>query len=234
MTPTPPPKQSPPSPQQAVKYALPLSAVIGVGLVIILAIVCALGVLGPMPSLHGLKSPTATCATRAIPTPSATLGGTLGDFVQRYGNSVDESGLMYAATLAGQRVLIVVTLDEARQSRDGREHVIVVDVQVPGDALGTESWSVAMADTIAQMFLPVDAQFQRIASSFGETYHLYHSDMLAATFLPGQYTNMPGSLNYSCHVWPPMPSSSGYGQCHIAIGSDDQPPRWRISQGSVQ
>jgi len=70
-----------------------------------LIIVCGLGIVGVIPSLHGLKNPTATATSTAIPTQpaahAATLGGMLGDFVQRYGSSIDESGLMYAATLAG-------------------------------------------------------------------------------------------------------------------------------------
>lgn len=163
-------------------------------LVVALIIVCGLGAVGVIPSLHGLKNPTATATP--IPTQSAahaaTLGGTLGDFVHRYGSSIDESGLMYAATLAGQRVLIVVALDDPRQSRDGRSHVVALDVQVPGDALGAETWSAATSDAIAQVFLPADAQFQRavVLNSMGGDveYHVYHSDEMAATFMPGAYT----------------------------------------------
>ena len=98
-----PPQASPP-PQQDIQQeqsAVPVPVFVGVVLVVALIIVCGPGAVGMIPSLRGLKNPTAT----AIPTQSAahaaTLGGTLGDFVQRYGSSIDESGLMYAATLAG-------------------------------------------------------------------------------------------------------------------------------------
>jgi hypothetical protein len=163
--PSPPPKQA----KQQEKSAVPVSVFVGVVLVVALLIVCGLGAVGVIPSLHGLKNPTAPAT--ATPTRSAahaaTLGGTLGDFVQRYGSSIDESGLMYAATLAGQRVLIVVAVDDPRQSRDGRLHVVAIDVQVPGDALGAETWSAATADAIAQAFLPADAQFQRTIVTHG-------------------------------------------------------------------
>jgi hypothetical protein len=207
---------------------VPVPVFVGAVLIVALIIVCGLGAVGVIPSLHGLKYPTTTLTplrpTVSVTTPAATLGGTLGDFVQQYGSSIDESGLMYAATLAGQRVLIVVALDHPLQSRDGRSRVVALDVQVPGDALGAETWSAATADTIAQGFLPLDAQFQRAVTTHGITYRIYHSDQMAATFMPGAYTDVSGALSYSCHAWPPTPmaagSGSGYGQCHIAIGSE--------------
>ena len=207
---------------------MPVPVFVGAVLIVALIIVCGLGAVGVIPSLHGLKYPTTTLTplrpTVSVTTPAATLGGTLGDFVQQYGSSIDESGLMYAATLAGQRVLIVVALDHPLQSRDGRSRVVALDVQVPGDALGAETWSAATADTIAQGFLPLDAQFQRAVTTHGITYRIYHSDQMAATFMPGAYTDVSGALSYSCHAWPPTPmaagSGSGYGQCHIAIGSE--------------
>ena len=229
-----PPQASTPPQQdnQREKSAVPVPVFVGVVLVVALIVVCGLGAVGVIPSLRGLKNPTAP--STAIPTQSAahaaTLGGTLGDFVQRYGSSIDESGLMYAATLAGQRVLIVVALDDPRQSRDGQAHVVAIDVQVPGDALGMETWSAATADAIAQVFLPDDAQFQRTVVNHGVggdvAYRIYHSDEMAATFMPGAYSDVAvaGALNYSCNAWPPTPmaasSNSGYGQCHIGIGSE--------------
>jgi hypothetical protein len=195
--PSPPPQKDNHQDNQQEKSAVPVSVFVGVVLVVALIIVCGLGALGVIPSLHGLKNPTAP--STAIPTQpaahAATLGGTLGDFVQRYGSSIDESGLMYAATLTGQRVLIVVALDDPRQSRDGRSHVVALDVQVPGDALGTETWSAATADAIAQAFLPLDAQFQRAVTSNGVAYHIYHSDEMAATFIAGAYTDVAGALS---------------------------------------
>lgn len=227
--PSPPPKQD----NQREKSAVPVSVFVGVVLVVALIIVCGLGAVGMIPSLRGLKNPTAT----AIPTQSAAhaakLGGTVRDFVERYGNSIDESGLMYAATLTGQRVLIVVALDDPRQSRDGRSHGVALDVQVPGDALGAETWSADTAGAIAQVYLPADAQFQRTVVLNGVggdvAYHIYHSDEMTATFMPGAYTNVAGALSYSCHAWPPTQmaamsamaagSNSGYAQCHIGVGS---------------
>ena len=127
-------------------------------------------------------------------------------------------------------MLIVVAMDDPRQSRDGRSHVVALDVQVPGDALGAETWSAATADAIAQVFLPADAQFQRSLvnhSAGGDVaFRIYHSDEMAATFMPGAYSDVAvaGALNYSCNAWPPTPmaasSNSGYGQCHIGIGSE--------------
>ena len=80
----------------------------------------------------------------------------------------------------GQRVRIVVALDDPRQSRDGQAHVIAIDVQPPSDALGIELWDAATADAIAQMFLPPDAQFQHTVMMYGLAHHIYHSDEMAA------------------------------------------------------
>ena len=88
-----------------------------------------------------------------------TLGGTLTDFQQRFSATTDSSGLMYAATIAGQRALILLTFDEPSQSQDGQQHVAIIAVQVPGDALGAETWSQATADHIAQTFLPPTRSF---------------------------------------------------------------------------
>lgn len=219
--------ESPPPPEVNThrRSFAPVLILIGAALMVALALICGLGAVGAIPSLLGLKSPTATAGATppqatATLTTIATLGGTLGDFVQRYGNSIDDSGLMYAATLAGQRVRISVELDDPRQSRDGQAHVIAIDVQPPSDALGIETWDAATADAIAQMFLPPDAQFQRTVMMYGLTRHIYHSDEMAAAILPGQYTNVPGSLSYYCHPWPPWATAIGYGQCHIAIGAE--------------
>lgn len=122
--PSPPPQQD----NQRENSAVPTPFFVGVVLVVALIIVCGLGAVGVIPSLRGLTNPTAaatlTPSQPTVPatTPAATLGGTLGDFVQRYGSSVDESGLMYAATLAGQRVLVVLALSEVRRSRASRNN----------------------------------------------------------------------------------------------------------------
>src|SRR6185437_15736085 len=200
------PPESPLPPQQ--RYTVPVPVFVGVVLLLALAFICRLGAVGAIPSIRGLKPPTPT-ATIPPPRATATLGGTLGDFAQRYGNSTDDSGLSYAATLAGQRVRIVVALDDASQSKDGQEHVIAIDVQPPSDALGVETWDATTADAIAHFFLPVDAQLRRTVTINGDTYHIYFSDEMAAYFsdemaaimTPGQYTNAPGSLNYYCHAW---------------------------------
>ena len=210
------PPESPLPPQQ--RYAVPVPVFVGVVLLLTLAFICGLGVVGVIPSIRGLKSPI-SIATIPPPRAMATLGGTLGDFTQRYGNSTDDSGLSYTATLAGQRVRIVVALDDASQSGDGQEHVIAIDVQPPSDALGVETWDATTADAIAHFFLPVDAQLRRTVTINGDTYHIYFSDAMAAIMMPGQYTNAPGSLNYYCHAWPPSATATDYGQCHIAIGT---------------
>lgn len=200
----------------------PAPVLIGAALIVVLALICGVGVVGKISTVFTPK-PTAIAKqllATATPATIATLGGTLGDFVQRYGNSIDEGGLMYAATLAGQRVRISMELDDPRQSRDGQAHVIAIDVQPSSNALGIETWDAATADAIAQMFLPPDAQFQRTIMMYGLTRHIYHSDEMAATILPGQYTNVPGSLSYYCHPWLPSATAIGYGQCHIAIGAE--------------
>jgi hypothetical protein len=78
------------------------------------------------------------------------------------------------------------------------------------------------------VFLPADARLQRTVMMNGAggdvAYRIYHSDEIAATFVPGAYTDVAGALSYSCHAWPPTPmtagSNSGYGQCHIAMGGE--------------
>ncbi len=201
---------------------IPVPVFVGVVLLLALAFICGIGAVGVIPSIRGLKPPIPT-ATIPPPRAMATLGGALGDFTQRYGNSTDDSGLSYEAILAGQRVRIVVALDDASQSRDGQQHVIAIDVQPPSDALGVETWDATTADAIAHFFLPVDAQLRRTVTINGDTYHIYFSDEMAAIMAPGQYTNAPGSLNYSCHAWPPSATATGYGQCHIAIGTGVDP-----------
>jgi len=222
------PPQAPPPHQQ---YTVPVPVFVGAVLVLVLVFICGLGAIGVIPSIRGLRPPNPTATIPPPPQAKATLGGTVNDFVQRYGTPLDTSGLMYATTIAGQRTLIILTLDTPRQSQDGKWRVIAIDVQMPSDALGVESWDATTADTIAHTFLPADAQFQRTVTTDGVTNSFYHSDLLAATILPGQYTNMPGSLNYACHPWPPAvtPAASGsangdshsgvYGQCHIGIGN---------------
>lgn len=216
-----PPPQSLPPPNQ--KYPVPAQVMVGAALLVALAIICGPGAVGALPSLHGLERPTTTNSQpTAMPTNSnvsATLGGTLGAIAQRYGTSIGASAMVYAATLVGQRVVIVVTLDDASQSRDGQEHVIAIDVRAPSDAFGVEKWNAATAVMIASVFLPIDAHFQRSVILYGETYFDYHSDAIAATFLPSQYNSVPGSLNYNCRPWPPSASASGYGLCSIDIGS---------------
>ena len=214
-----PPPQSFLSPHQ--KHPVPAPVMVGAALLVALAIICGLSAVDALPSLHDLERPTITQPT-ATPTDSpvsATLGGTLGAFAQRYGTSIGASAEVYAATLAGQRVVIIVTLDDASQSRDEQEHVIAIDVRAQSDAFGVERWDAATAVMIASAFLPADAQFQHTIIMYGETRYVYHSDALAATFLPGQYTHVPGSLNYFCRPWPPTPSSTGYGQCNIMLGT---------------
>jgi len=206
-----------------------MSVITSAVLVVVLAIVCGVGARGTIPTLiTHTPSPTSmytsALAARSQAHSVATLGGTLGDFVQRYGTPIDDSCLMYAATLADQRVLITLTLVDPNESQDGQQHVVTLAVQVPGDALGTDTWSQENADQIAQTFLPPDALFQHIVTTGKIHDHVYHSASMAQTFTADQFTNdlgnvqAPiGTLSYSCHAWPP--SASGLGQCLIAIGS---------------
>lgn len=175
---------------------------------------------------------TATSASLPTVTPSAsaivapTLGGTADAFLasSRYQLVSGSRGQLYTATIAGERVLISLTLADPSQTTDGQPHIAVITAQVPGDALGAETWSGATADTIARSFLPSDAHFQRIVITGAVHDHIYRSAHLAATFHADQFTDdfgdalvPPGTLSYACHAWPP--SAPGLGQCIIAIGS---------------
>ncbi len=225
------PQPHPQPDRQPEKTSVSIAVILGAALVVVLALMCGVGAFGVIPTLFTTApahTPTHSSAVATQPRAqqhAAVLGGVLGDFVQRYGNSIDDSGQMYAATSAGQRVLIIVTLDDPRQSRDGLQHVIVIAVQTPGDALGVETWNAATADVIAQAFLPTDAQFQRTIITHGVATHIYHSETMAATIVPGQFVpeNESGALSYYCHAWPPSPPpsghASGYGQCLMTIGS---------------
>lgn len=132
---------------QPEKTPVSLLVILGAALVVVLALACSIGAVGVIPTLFSpapAHTPVHISAVATQPRARqnpAVLGGVLGDFVQRYGNSIDDSGLMYLATIAGQRVLIIVTLDDPRQSRDGLQHVIVIAAQAPGDALGVETWN---------------------------------------------------------------------------------------------
>ena len=232
--------QPPESPsQQLDTYAVPVPAFVGAVLVLVLACFCGLGTIGAIPSLRGLTSSPATVTVTASFTASpvwhpfpygGTLGSPLGDFVQRYGTAIDDSGLRYATTLADRRVLIVVQVDNPHQSGDGQMRVIAIDVQVPEDALGDESWDAATANAIAQTFVPANAHYERSFTAQGVMASFYFSDVLAGTFVYSQFPNDSGILNYSCHPWPPAvtPAASGtgdshggvYRQCHIGMGNE--------------
>lgn len=153
-----------------------------------------------------------------------TVGGTTTDFLQTYPVVSDSRGLMYTTTIAGQRVLIVLTLADGSQTFDGQPHVAIVNVRVPDDALGTETWSDTTAAAIAQTFLPPDATGEHTVTTNGLRDHLYHSDALEATFPADQFTNefgdrrvAPGTVSYTCQPYPHL--ATGYGQCVITIGS---------------
>lgn len=153
-----------------------------------------------------------------------TLGGTSDDFLHTYAVVPGSRGLMYTATVAGQRVLIVLTLADPSQTLDGQPHVAIVNVRVPDDTLGAETWSESTADAIAQTFLPTDVTDARTVSTNGLRDHRYHSDAAEATFLADQFTNdpgtqtvPPGAVSYTCQPYPHL--SAGYGQCVITIGS---------------
>lgn len=201
---------------------MPLIAILSAALAgVLAAILCGVTVL---PALIPIVIPATSTEIAATPTMTsinmATLGGTLEAFQQRYGPAV-ESGLMYTATITGQRTLIILTLVTPRQSRDGQRRVVSIAAQVPGEALGVETWDAATADAIARAFLPVDARFQDTLTATDDSgvthlIHLYTSEGLAATFAPPA-TAATGAFNYTCHAWPP--SVSGYGQCLISLGT---------------
>lgn len=94
-----------------------------------LVLCCAVGATGiALFPTHAQVIPTATTqpiiSMQPATTPNTpTLGGTVGDFQRRYGAAIDSSGLMYAATIADQRVLMTLTVDERRATRIARRSV---------------------------------------------------------------------------------------------------------------
>ena len=207
------------------KYWTPVLTLVSVTLVLMLLAGCADVTLQSQaqssPSATMTLLPTATSAT-SIHAP--TLGSTTADFLARYQVVAGTQNLVYDATIAGQKVEIALGPDLPNQSRDGIAHVAVVTVGVPADALSVEHWSEALADQVAQAFLPGDAQFQRIVTVHGARDHIYTSASIAATFTPDQFVtdgNTPvpvGTFDYLCN---PLPlSNTGYEQCTIAIGAN--------------
>ena len=146
------------------------SAIVLAVLAEVLMLCCAVSAIGSaLFPTHAEVIPTANATTQPIgttqPTPTSTTptrGGTMADFQQRYGAATDSSGLLYAATIVGQHVLItlILTLGDPSESQDGQQRVAIIAVQVPGDALGEETWSQEIAHQIAQNFLPLDAQIR--------------------------------------------------------------------------
>ncbi len=207
------------------KYWTPILTLVSVTLVLMLLAGCAgvtlQGQAQSSPSATMTLLPTATPAT-SIHAP--TLGSTSADFLARYQVVAGTQNLVYDATIAGQKVEIALGPDLPNQSRDGVAHVAVVTVDVPADALSVEHWSEALADQVAQAFLPGDAQFQRIVTVHGARDHIYTSASIAATFTPDQFVtdgNTPvpvGTFDFLCN---PLPlSNTGYEQCTIAIGAN--------------
>lgn len=214
--------------QRQLKKPWPVLLISGIALAVVVASSCGIGwvnlVIHPTPTMPAIivqggdQSPdTSSPVDNAIFAP--TLGGTTDDFQLQYGLPTDSSGLAYGGVVGGKQILIQLTVDVPSDSVDDESHVIIVVVQIPSDTRGVATWSAATADKIAQAFLPADAQFQRTTTRNGIHTRIYHSDGMAATFIPNPITPNTGAISYECHAWPPSTSANSYGQCRITLGT---------------
>jgi hypothetical protein len=170
-------------------------------------------------------SGTATPVPTQPPSPinSPTLGGTEDAFTAAYGT---QSNGAWHSTVAGQAVKIFVDTLQPALTADGQVHIYIVDVTVPDDALGRETWSLQTANAIAAAFFPSDAKHlsDGPGSPQGTTDHVSHSDELAATFFAEVFTNEavsktypPGTFHFECHALPA--NAPSYGECYISVGT---------------
>lgn len=191
-------------------------------LILVVALLAGCASAVRQPPLGATPTPQSSATAHAIH--AATLGGTISDFQARYQVVAGTQNLVYDATIAGQRVEIALGPDLPQQSLDGVAHIAVVTLSVPADALRSEQWSAALADQVAQPFLPADAQLQRTVSVNGASDHIYTSASIAATFTPDQFVtdaNAPVPLGTFDDLCNPLPlSNTGIEQCTIAIGSN--------------
>jgi hypothetical protein len=207
----------------ATKRGVPVVMLVSAVLVVALLAGCASAARQPPREAtvtpHASASPHTPAGIHA-----ATLGGTINDFQTRYQVVAGTQNFVYDATIAGQRVEITLGPDLPQQSLDGVAHIAVVTLSVPADALRSEQWSAALADQVAQPFLPADAQLQHSITVNGAPDHIYTSASIAATFTPDQFVtdaNAPVPLGTFDDLCRPLPlSNTGIEQCTIAIGSN--------------
>ena len=194
-------------------------------LVLVVALLAGCDSAARQPPLGATATPHASATAQAPASIHApTLGGTINDFQARYQVVAGTQNLVYDATIAGQKVEIALGPNLPQQSLDGVAHIAVVTLSVPADALRSEQWSAALADQVAQPFLPADAQLQRTITLNGAPDHIYTSASIAATFTPDQFVsdaNAPVPLGTFDDLCNPLPlSNTGIEQCTIAIGSN--------------
>jgi hypothetical protein len=180
---------------------------------------------GPTTSATATPFPTFPPGT-ATPAPinAPTLGGTEEAFTAAYGGPI--TPFTWQSTIAGQAVKIVVDALPPNHTTDGQVHIYLVDVPVPVQALGRETWKLATANALAAAFFPSDAKHLRDGpgAQRGETDHIYHSDELAATFhaevftnAAGDKTDPPGTFHVECHALPS--SARNFGACYLSVGT---------------
>lgn len=185
------------------------------------------GISIPTPNPTAALSPTDTPVPTATPKPATihapVLGGTWPDFENVYGPQLGGERNLWGATIAGQPVQIYADLISEGHTTDGDEHAYVVDLQVPPQFLGVESWDVATAIQIAQTFLPADARHLSDVPVSNGLDHRYHSDALKATFAADIFTTEagnpvdPGTLRFECNA---LGRSGGpIQECYISVGT---------------
>lgn len=197
-----------PTPNPRMRLLVPgLIILAGVGVLL-----AAIGIAAaPLPA----TVPAATLPHTATPVPyrglgdTATLGGTLLGFDQRFGAPIHQAN--YVVTVAGVPVTILAVRDAATS------HIISLDIAPQG------SWTAAQAMKIALAFLPADAKHVRdftLAPAPHAVEHVYQSAALAATFPASAFINVntdavesPGTLSYVCIV-------GVANKCNVGIGTD--------------
>ncbi len=172
-------------------------------------------------------APSDTSQPTAPPTVStASLGGTESAFNAAFGTQIDK--WTWSATVAGQPVKIFVDMLTASETTDGQNHTYIVDITVPDDAIGSETWTPQQANAIATAFLPEDATHvsDGVGAQSGEVDHIFHSSALAATFHADVFTNdagdktePPGTLHFECNAYPPH--SPNLGECYVSVGTQN-------------
>jgi len=182
--------------------------------------------LGPVKTTTPSTRATAAAGAKSQPIFAPVLGGTVADFDKLYGPPSDPGdttgGIWQQAVIAGQQAMLLVSVDQGQDSRDGQLHVMQLSVQSP---LGT-TWDSSTQQRLVAVFLPADAKFKAQQLTSDGIERIYSSTQLAATFNPNMFTNAartetvaPGTLFLMCfHGTAPVPSGGVADTCTLNIG----------------